>query len=99
MKVHLGCWRPCQRERRRTWRAPHRRALDDHDDWFACQAEATAFGLCIDPSADGAALGGGESCLYDPIITSFDVVMDGCTTATKVDSLCSSVHGCEWYTS
>ncbi len=22
------------------------------DDWLACQAEATAFELCIDPSAD-----------------------------------------------
>ncbi len=68
------------------------------DDWLACQAEATAFGLCIDPSADGSALGMAESCLYDPIIASLDVVMDGCATA-EVESLCSSVTVCGWYTS
>jgi hypothetical protein len=62
------------------------------DDLFACQAEATAFGLCIDPSVESA------SCLYDPIMASFDVVMDDCTTE-KVESLCSSAYGCGWYTS
>ena len=68
------------------------------DEWFDCQAEATAFALCIDPSLDDSAVGVVESCLFDPIMASFDVIMSDCTSA-EVDGLCSSVENCGWYTS